>query len=55
MSKHIKNIFKSRELEPDLTISKMETVENEGTRKARRQITYYNLVSMNEKIILGKQ
>ncbi|WP_025209364.1 virulence protein RhuM/Fic/DOC family protein [Hippea sp. KM1] len=43
ISKHIRNIFKSGELEPDSTVSKMETVQNEGTRKVKRQITYYNL------------
>ncbi len=43
VSKHIKNIFQSGELEPESTVSKMETVQTEGKRKVRRKITYYNL------------
>ncbi len=43
VSKHIKNIFQSGELEPESTVSKMETVRVEGKREVKRKITYYNL------------
>jgi len=43
ISKHIKNIFKSGELDPVSTVSKMETVQIEGNRKIKRQLTYFNL------------
>ena len=43
ISKHIKNIFKSGELDPDSTVSKMETVQIEGNRRIRRILTYFNL------------
>ena len=43
ISKHIKNIFSSGELDETSTVSKMETVQQEGSRKVKRKITYYNL------------
>lgn len=43
ISKHIKNIFTSGELDPDSTVSKMETVQFEGDRRIKRQLTYFNL------------
>ncbi|MCD6047914.1 MAG: death-on-curing family protein [Gammaproteobacteria bacterium] len=43
ISKHIKNIFQSKELEPRATVSKMETVQQEGKRNVKRTIEYYNL------------
>ncbi|NIA23706.1 MAG: type II toxin-antitoxin system death-on-curing family toxin [Proteobacteria bacterium] len=43
ISKHIKNIFSTGELQPEATVSKMETVQTEGKRKVKRTITYYNL------------
>ncbi|MGA1846519.1 RhuM family protein [Deferribacter abyssi] len=43
ISKHIKNIFSSGELQEKSTVSKMETVQLEGKRKVKRRITYYNL------------
>jgi len=43
ISKHIKNIFMSGELEPSSTVSKMETVQIEGKRKIKRIINYFNL------------
>jgi prophage maintenance system killer protein len=43
ISKHIKNIFNSSELSQKATVSKMETVQNEGKRQIRRQIEFYNL------------
>jgi len=43
ISKHLKNIFNSGELEIQSTVSKMETVQQEGARKVSRQVEYYNL------------
>ena len=43
ISKHLKNIFESGELEEDRTISKMEIVRNEGSREVKRETTFYNL------------
>ena len=44
ISKHLKNIFKSGELERDSTISKMETVVNRGFRGSVIEIVdHYNL------------
>jgi prophage maintenance system killer protein/predicted XRE-type DNA-binding protein len=43
ISKHVKNIFISGELEEKATVSKMETVQTEGERTIKRKIDYYNL------------
>ncbi len=43
VSKHLKNIFASGELGRDPTVSKMETVQQEGTRRITRQIEHFNL------------
>ena len=43
ISKHLKNIFETGELDENRTISKMETVQNEGGREVRRETTFYNL------------
>jgi len=43
ISKHIKNIFASGELNRNSTVSKMETVQIEGKRKIKRNLTYFNL------------
>ena len=43
ISKHLKNIYESGELERDWTVSILETVQNEGSREISRQIEYYNL------------
>lgn len=43
INKHLKNIFKERELSETATISKMEIVQNEGRRKVARNIEFYNL------------
>lgn len=43
ISKHLKNIFEERELQQESTISKMETVQNEGTRNIKRLVDFYNL------------
>lgn len=43
ISKHLKNVYETGELERDATVSKMETVQAEGSRRVRRSIEYYNL------------
>lgn len=43
ISKHISNIYSQGELDRDSTVSKMETVQIEGTRAIKREIEYYNL------------
>ena len=43
ISKHLQNIFNEGELDQDSTVSKMETVQNEGGRSVTRSIDYYNL------------
>lgn len=43
ISRHIKNIYDSQELDMASTVSKIETVQNEGGREIKRQIEYYNL------------
>src|SRR3569832_1742701 len=43
VSKHLKNIFASGELERAATVYKMETVQHEGARRVSRQIEHFNL------------
>ena len=43
ISKHLKNIFASCDLFESATVSKMETVQVEGSRRVTRQIDLYNL------------
>ena len=43
VSKHLQNIYEEGELERDSTISKMETVQQEGERQVRRTVNHYNL------------
>jgi prophage maintenance system killer protein len=43
ISKHVKNIFETEELEYKSTVSKMETVQKEGRRTIKRVQEYYNL------------
>ncbi len=43
ISKHLRNIYDSGELEQKGTVSKMETVQIEGNRTIKRNIEYYNL------------
>jgi len=57
INKHIKNIIKELELHPEATISKMETVQMEGTRKVTRKLDYYNLdmiISIGYRVNSGK-
>lgn len=46
ISKHIKNIYKEKELEHEATVSKMEIVQNENGRIVKRKVNYYNLDMM---------
>lgn len=43
ISRHLKNIFKTGELEENRTVAKIATVQNEGNRQVERQVTLYNL------------
>lgn len=43
ISRHIKNVFESGELEQNRTVTFFATVQNEGQRKVERNIAYYNL------------
>ena len=43
VSKHLANIYAEGELQQESTISKMETVQSEGTRTVRRTVDFYNL------------
>lgn len=43
ISRHIKNIYESAELEHNRTVAFFATVQNEGDRKVERNIAYYNL------------
>ena len=43
ISKHLANIYADGELVQTATVSKMEIVQQEGTRQVRRQVDFYNL------------
>lgn len=43
VSKHLQNIYEENELTRDATISKMETVQQEGERQVKRMVEFYNL------------
>lgn len=43
ISKHLANIYAEGELSQPATVSKMETVQTEGTRQVTRLIDFYNL------------
>lgn len=43
ISRHIKNIFGSRELDDKATVAKIATVQKEGKRAVSRDIEYFNL------------
>lgn len=43
IGKHINNVFVEGELEPNRTVAKFATVQNEGGRFVERQLEYYNL------------
>lgn len=43
ISKHLSNIYNEGELQLDATVSKMEIVQQEGVRKVKRNMDFYNL------------
>jgi len=43
VSKHVKNIYTTRELQPKSTVSKMEIVRTEGKRQVSRPVDLYSL------------
>ena len=43
VSKHLQNIYEEQELSRDATMSKMETVRQEGERQVKRTVDFYNL------------
>ena len=43
ISKHLTNIYEEGELDKESTISKMETVQNEGDRSVKRKVDFYSL------------
>ena len=43
ISRHIKNVFDSGELQASSTVAFFATVQNEGNRKVERNIAFYNL------------
>ena len=40
---HLKNIFKTKELDENSTTQKFRVVQNEGNRKVNRELNFYNL------------
>lgn len=43
ISKHLKNVYESKELSPEATVSKMEIVQIEGERQVTREVEVHNL------------
>lgn len=43
INEHLKNIYKSHELEEEATIGKFPRVQREGKREVKREINFYNL------------
>ncbi len=43
ISRHLKNIFETNELDKNATVAKYATVQSEGGRKVERDVIYYNL------------
>ncbi|MEG1559184.1 MAG: RhuM family protein [Bacilli bacterium] len=43
INKHLNNIFEDKELDKNLTVSKMEIVRKEGNRSVNRELEFYNL------------
>ena len=43
ISKHLANVFETGELKEETTISKMETVQQEGNREVKRMVVMYKL------------
>jgi hypothetical protein len=43
ISRHIKNVYDTGELQQEATVAKIATVQNEGGRNVNRQLEFYNL------------
>lgn len=43
ISMHVRNIFEEGELNPEATVKKSLTVRQEGNRRVRRELEFYNL------------
>lgn len=43
ISKHLANVFETKELKEDATLSKMEIVQKEGNREVKRSVVMYSL------------
>jgi len=43
INEHLKNIYKSHELEENATIGKFPIVQTEGKREVKREVNVYNL------------
>lgn len=43
ISRHLRNIYKEKELSEKSTVAFFATVQKEGSRRIERQIEYYNL------------
>ena len=43
ISRHIKNIYETKELEQKSTVAKIATVQKEGSREVEREIEFFNL------------
>lgn len=43
ISRHIKNVYSEKELQPEATVAKFATVQTEGVREVERNLDYYNL------------
>ena len=52
ISKHLANVFETGELKEDATISKMETVQREGSREVKRQVVIDAYLSSDERPVL---
>lgn len=55
ITKHIKNIFESHELEEKSTSSILELVQKEGSRNVLRKVALYNLDMIISVVFLIKQ
>ena len=43
ISRHLKNVFETGELQRESTVAKLATVQSEGHRSVSRDLEYYNL------------
>lgn len=43
ISRHIRNIYKEKELDKESSVAKIATVQTEGDRKVERNVNFYNL------------